>query len=157
MPKMFSPSTMFLKLCFARENVKKPASKVAKPAQIQPKPQFLFHKNIPQRDFSIMTSLVLEQSRNFPSEKWRKTVVFFVCLTFIRAYDTIILMNRVDIWLNYLFLFHWEICTTILLHSKGQKFWQFFCSYFGRNDDFINSFWNLLTFSGLGQVWKIWL
>ena len=100
---------------------------------------------------------VLEQSRNFPSEKWRKTVVFFVCLTFIRAYDTIILMNRVDIWLNYLFLFHWEICTTILLHSKGQKFWQFFCSYFGRNDDFINSFWNLLTFSGLGQVWKIWL
>jgi hypothetical protein len=35
--------------------MKKPASKVAKPAQIQPKSQFLFHKNLPPRDFSIMT------------------------------------------------------------------------------------------------------
>ena len=40
---------------FAHENMKKPASKVAKPAQIQPKSQFLFHKNLPPRDFSIMT------------------------------------------------------------------------------------------------------
>ena len=31
------------------------ASKVAKPAQIQPKSQFLFHKNLPPHDFSIMT------------------------------------------------------------------------------------------------------
>ena len=35
--------------------MKKPASKVAKPAQIQSKSQFLFHKNLPPRDFSIMT------------------------------------------------------------------------------------------------------
>jgi hypothetical protein len=35
--------------------MKKPASKVAKPAQIQPKSQFLFHKNLPPRDFSILT------------------------------------------------------------------------------------------------------
>ena len=35
--------------------MKKPASKVAKPAQIQPKSQFLFHKNLPTGDFSIMT------------------------------------------------------------------------------------------------------
>ena len=35
--------------------MKKPASKVAEPAQIQPKSQFLFHKNLPPRDFSIMT------------------------------------------------------------------------------------------------------
>ena len=55
MPKMFSPSTMFLKKNFAHENMKKPASKVAKPAQIQPKSQFLFHKNLPPHDFSIMT------------------------------------------------------------------------------------------------------
>ena len=55
MPKMFSPSTMFLKKIFAHENMKKPASKVAEPAQIQPKSQFLFHKNLPPRDFSIMT------------------------------------------------------------------------------------------------------
>ena len=40
---------------FAHENMKKPASKVAEPAQIQPKSQFLFHKNLPPRDFSIMT------------------------------------------------------------------------------------------------------
>ena len=33
----------------------KPASKVAEMAQIQPKSQFLFHKNLPPRDFSIMT------------------------------------------------------------------------------------------------------
>ena len=55
MPKMFSLSTMFLKKFFARENMKKTASKVAEPAQIQPKSQFLFHKNLPPSDFSIMT------------------------------------------------------------------------------------------------------
>ena len=55
MPKMFSPSTMFFELFVAHENMKKPASKVAKLAQIQPKSQFLFHKNLPLRDFSIMT------------------------------------------------------------------------------------------------------
>ena len=42
---MFSRSTMFLK-----KNMKKPASKVAELAQIQPKSQFLFHKNLPLRD-----------------------------------------------------------------------------------------------------------
>ena len=52
---MFLSSTMFLKKKFAHENMKKPASKVAKPAQIQPKSQFLFHKNLPPRNFSIMT------------------------------------------------------------------------------------------------------
>ena len=56
MPKMFSPSKMFFLKKFSHENMKKPASKVAKPAQIQPKSQFLFHKNLPPRDFSIMTS-----------------------------------------------------------------------------------------------------
>ena len=35
--------------------MKKPASKVAEPAQIQPKFQFLFYKNLPPCDFSIMT------------------------------------------------------------------------------------------------------
>ena len=58
MPKMFSPSTMFLNFFFAHENMKKPASKVAEPAQIQPKSQFLFHKNLPPRDFSIMTLVI---------------------------------------------------------------------------------------------------
>ena len=38
--------------------MKKPASKVAEPAQIQPKSQFLFHKNLPPRDFSLMTLTV---------------------------------------------------------------------------------------------------
>ena len=60
MPLMFSPSTMFLIFFFAHENMKKPASKVAKPAQIQPKSQFLFHKNLPPRDFSIMTLIGTE-------------------------------------------------------------------------------------------------
>ena len=44
---MFSPSKMFFKIFFARKNMKKPASKVAKPAHIQPKSQFLFHENLP--------------------------------------------------------------------------------------------------------------
>ena len=35
--------------------MKKTASKVAEPAQIQPKSQILFHKNLPPRDFSLMT------------------------------------------------------------------------------------------------------
>ena len=46
---------MFFKKNFAHENMKKPATKVAKPARIQPKSQFLFHKNLPPRDFSVMT------------------------------------------------------------------------------------------------------
>ena len=55
MPKMSSPSKIFLKFFFAHENMKKPASKFAKSAQIQPKSQFRFHKNLLLRDFSIMT------------------------------------------------------------------------------------------------------
>ena len=35
--------------------MKKTASKVAELAQMQPKSQFLFHKNLPPRDYSIMT------------------------------------------------------------------------------------------------------
>ena len=61
MPKMFSLSTMFLIISFAHENMKKLASKVAGPAQLQPKSQFLFHKNFPPHDSSIMT-LVLTHS-----------------------------------------------------------------------------------------------
>ena len=34
--------------------MKKTASKVAEPTKIQPKPQFLFQKNLALRDFSIM-------------------------------------------------------------------------------------------------------
>ena len=49
---------MFLKFFFAHENMKKTAPKVAKPAQIQPKSQFLFRKNLPPRDFSEMTLLL---------------------------------------------------------------------------------------------------
>ena len=55
MPKMFSPSKMFFKKNFDHDNMKKPTSKVAKPAQIQTKSQFLFQKNLPPRDFAIMT------------------------------------------------------------------------------------------------------
>ena len=47
---------MFLKILFAHENMKKPALKVAEPAQIQPKSQFLFHKNLPPRDTLHMSS-----------------------------------------------------------------------------------------------------
>ena len=43
---------------FADENMKKLASKVAEFAQIQPKSQFLFHKNLPPCDCSIMTLLI---------------------------------------------------------------------------------------------------
>ena len=59
MPKMFSPCKMFLKKIFDHEDTKKPASKVAEPAKIQPKSQFLFHKNLPPRDFSLMTLAVV--------------------------------------------------------------------------------------------------
>ena len=63
MPKMFSLSKMFLKIFLAHEIMKKPASKVAESAQIQPKSQLLFHKNLPPRDFSIMTLFLI--IRNF--------------------------------------------------------------------------------------------
>ena len=66
MPKIFSPSKMFLTFFFAHENMKKPSSKVAhnqpqfffqycQPAQNQPKSHFLFHKNASRCDFYIMT------------------------------------------------------------------------------------------------------
>ena len=51
---------------FAPENMKKPPSKVAhnrprplfSAAQIQPKSQFLFHKNLPLRGISLIMNLV---------------------------------------------------------------------------------------------------
>ena len=69
MPKMFSPSKMFLKKKFAHENMRKPASKVAELAQIQPKSQFLFHKNLPPRDFSILTMSKVLGFNKFPIQK----------------------------------------------------------------------------------------
>ena len=33
------------------------------------------------------------------------------------------------------------------LQYTGQKSWQFIVHTFGKNDDFTNSFWSLLTFS----------
>ena len=41
--------------------MKKLASKVAEPAQIQPKSKFLFHENLPPRDLSIMTLICAMQ------------------------------------------------------------------------------------------------
>ena len=70
---MFSSSTMFFKKNFAHEEMKKPASKVAEPAQIQPKSQFLFHKNLPPRDFSIMTLIKMKTSVLFE----RMSILFF--------------------------------------------------------------------------------
>jgi hypothetical protein len=60
---------MFSKKKFARENMKNPASKVAKPAQIQPKSQFLFHKNPPPLDFSIMTLLAVVRKSFIKSQR----------------------------------------------------------------------------------------
>ena len=34
----------------------------------------------------------------------------------------------------------------VLCHKTGQRSFYIFCSCFGCNDDFVNSFWNLLTF-----------
>ena len=56
--KCFHRLKCFKKMFFAHENMKKPASKVAEPAQIQPKSQFLIHKNLPPRDFSLMTLVI---------------------------------------------------------------------------------------------------
>ena len=49
-------ATFFLNInIFGPQKHEKPASKFAKLAQIQPKSQYLFHKNLPPRDFSLMT------------------------------------------------------------------------------------------------------
>ena len=58
--------------------MKKPASKVAEPAQIQPKCLFLFHKNFPPRDFSIMTLDISREQIEVNSE------LFFDCLKMMR-------------------------------------------------------------------------
>ena len=61
MPKMFSPTTRFLKSFFAHENMKKPASKVAEPAQIQPKSQLLFIKNLPLCETLLSSYHIIQQ------------------------------------------------------------------------------------------------
>ena len=61
--KCFHRLKCFLKFFFAHENMKKPASKVAEPAHIQLKSQFLFHKNLPPRDFSLMTLSLCNQKQ----------------------------------------------------------------------------------------------
>ena len=38
------------------------------------------------------------------------------------------------------------MCSVCEVHYMAEIL-KFFCSYFGRNDDFVNSFWNLLTFT----------
>ena len=60
--KCFHRLKCFLKFFFAHENMKKPTSKVAEPAQIQPKSQYLFHKTLPPQDFSITTLGLLYNS-----------------------------------------------------------------------------------------------
>ena len=40
------------------------------------------------------------------------------------------------------------------LQYTGQKSWQFIVHTFGKNDDFTNSFWSLLTFSTKTFLWK---
>ena len=56
--KCFHRLQCFKKNIFANVNMKKRASKVAEQAQIQPKSQFLFHRNLPPRDFSLMTLVI---------------------------------------------------------------------------------------------------
>ena len=53
--------------------------KVGHLAQIQPKCQFLFHKNLPPRDFSILT-LVLYY--NSPKTYWKVSKYFFLYFNF---------------------------------------------------------------------------
>ena len=82
MPKMFSPSTYnVFKIIFLPMKT----SKVAEPAQIQPKSQFLFHKNLPPQDFSIMTLY---------------TSLAKFCCSFWPLYDIVIMTKQ---WLDGIF------------------------------------------------------
>ena len=54
------------------KKMKKTASKVAEPAQNLPKSQFLFHKDLSPRDFSIMTLFRMEdRKKESPKSKHR--------------------------------------------------------------------------------------
>ena len=59
--------------------MKKPASKFAKPAQIQPKSQFLFHKNLPPRNFSLMTLLAVHKKKEYFVAKYYFYVARSLC------------------------------------------------------------------------------
>ena len=54
--------------------MKKTASKVAKLAQIQPKSQFLFHKNLPPRNFYIMTLAATRRGGIFLAEPKQRSL-----------------------------------------------------------------------------------
>ena len=68
-----------------------------------------------------------------------KLVLGILCLKVSKFQNEFVVIVSSNIWtIN---------CRISALQYKGQKFWQFFVHIFWGNDDFINSFWNLLSFS----------
>ena len=49
----------------------------------------------------------------------------------------------------------WVKVLKVLSSLPSAEILTIFCSYFGRNDDFINSFWNCLTFRWCQICWEI--
>ena len=55
---------------------------------------------------------------------------------------------RMSLWSNCFFQNTYEKLSGFLPCVVRAEIFKTFCSYYGRNDGFINSCWNLLTFSG---------
>ena len=62
-----------------------------------------------------------------------------------------------DLWSHHFSQNTNEILSGFLPCSSRTEILTIFCSYFGRNDDFINSFWNLLTFSKIAFCFELLL
>ena len=75
------------------------------PAQIQPKSQFLFHKNLPPRDFSIMTLYALTVLITFRNVLWPKVAGLYF-------QNWLLWANLAQIWSN-------------LVHLKTCKGWHY--------------------------------
>ena len=106
--------------------MKKPASKVAKPAQIQPKSQFLFHKNLPPRDLSIMTL----RASVLATKDWRRRDISdddarLLCYA-LTHHGSMLSLN-----FHYFRITNWFPMKTYVLQSFRRKsgfFFHIFCS-----------------------------
>ena len=118
--------------------MKKPASKVAEPAQIQPKSQFLFHKNLPPRDFSIMT-LGIGHALKYRDYTPRVIITYHLFIIYFEDFD-----DQFQLW-------HQAIDMKLRWHFKFKKTSGFVCiviliSICSAKKGKVGSCWILLTF-----------
>ena len=81
----FAPENMKISPLKVAQNWTRPFFQYCQLAQIQPKSQFLFHKNLPPRDFSIMTMGICWGFIVVSGQKW-EPLLLKLCVSWKNAY-----------------------------------------------------------------------